>query len=142
MQIAQIVRGQTHRQRQPPALQRQQIFFRAKILRTAEKLNIKDNVFIFHCAAFGLAYRVKGARRQHKDVPALCRTDLRTGLHKAAAAFYIDQLHAVLPVNSHLPKVPRYGAGVDIERKAHFAMVLGFLQRRSIVHGFFLLMLG
>ena len=73
---------------------------------------------------------------------AAVRAVVRTGLHKAAAALYIDQLHAVLPVYSHLPKVPRYGAGVDIERKSHFAMVLGFLQRRSIVHGFSLLMLG
>ena len=93
LRVPGLIRGDMLRQCQPPALQRQQIFFRTKILRTAKKLNIKDDVFVFHRAAFGLAYRVKGARRQHKDVPALCRTDLRTGLHKAAAAFYICLLY-------------------------------------------------
>ena len=63
------------------------------------------------------------------------------GLHKPTAAFDINQLHTVLPVDRYLPKIPRNSAGINIERKAHRAMVLGFLQGRLIVHELFLLML-
>ena len=87
-------------------------------------------------------YRVKRTGRHYKDVPALRRVDLCTCLHVPAAALYIDQLHAVLPVDSYLTKVTGNGAGVNIERKAHGTMVLGFLQRRVIIHEIFLLMIG
>ena len=58
------------------------------------------------------------------------------GLHKPRAALYVNQLHAVLPVDRHLPEIPRYGAGINIERKSHCAVVLGFLQGRLVFHTF------
>ena len=119
-------------------MQRQQVFFRAKILRTAQKLQIKNNVLVLHGAVFRLAYGVQRARCQHKNIPALRRVHLRPGLHKPDTALYVDQLHTVLPVDRHLPEIPRYGAGINIERKPHRAVVLGFLQGRLVFHTFVL----
>ena len=84
---------------------------------------------------------MKRTRSQHKDISALRRADLCPGLHKPTAAVDINQLHTVLPVDRYLSKIPRNSAGINIERKTHRAMVLGFLQGRLIVHELFLLML-
>ena len=117
-------------------MQRQQVFFCAKILRTAQKFQIKNNVLIFHGAVFCLAQRVQRTRRQHKNIPALRRVYLRAGLYKPGTALYVNQLHAVLPVDRHLPEIPRYRARVNIEREPHRAVVFGFLQGRLVFHGF------
>ena len=47
LQIAQIVRGQPRRQRQAPALQRKQIFLGTKVLCAAQKLQLKNDIFVF-----------------------------------------------------------------------------------------------
>ena len=134
--VARISGGEPFRQGKASALQRQQVFFCAKVLRTAQKLQIKNNVLIFHGAVFRLAQGVQCARCQHKNIPALRRVYLHPGLHKPRAALYVDQLHAVLPVDRHLPEIPRYRARVNIEREPHRAVIFGFLQGRLVFHGF------
>ena len=136
--VARISGGEPFRQRKATALQRQQVFFCAKILRPAQKLQIKNDVLVFHDAVFRLAQGVQHTRCQHKNIPALRRIHLRAGLHKPGTALYVDQFHAVLPVDRHLPEIPRYRARVNIERKPHRAVVLGFLQGRLVFHGFIL----
>ena len=136
LSVTRVGRAEPLRQGKATALQRQQVFFCAKILRTAQKLQIKNDVLILHGAVFRLAYGVQRTRCQHKNIPALRRIHLRAGLHKPGAALYVDQLHAVLPVDRHLPEIPRYRARVNIEREPHRAVVFGFLQGRLVFHGF------
>ena len=134
LQIAQIVRGQTHRQRQPPALQRQQIFFGTKVLRTAQQLRLKDDIFVFHALSLCLPQRVERARGKNKDIPPVGRVGHHAHLYQPHALLDKDQLHALVPVQCHLLKIPRNGAGVQIERKAHGSVLFCLLQRSLILH--------
>ena len=88
LQIAQIVRGQPRRQRQAPALQRKQIFLGTKVLCAAQKLQLKNDIFVFH---HGLAALVQdlvaegagvvGVERQTKNLEEifLSLTNTQTG---------------------------------------------------------------
>ena len=134
MQIAQIVRGQTHRQRKPPALQRQQIFFGTKVLRTAQQLRFKDDIFVFHALSLCLPQRMERARGKNKDIPPVGRVGHHAHLYQPHALLNKDQLHALVPVQCHLLKIPRNGAGVQIERKAHGSVLFCLLQRSLILH--------
>ena len=136
LQIAQIVRGQPRRQRQAPALQRKQIFLGTKVLCAAQKLQLKNDIFVFHALPFGLPQGMEGAGRKNKDVPHAGRAALSAHLHQSCAPLDKDQLHALLPVERHLRKVPRNGAGIQIEGKPHGTMLLGLLQRCLILHCF------
>ena len=136
LQIAQIVRGQPRRQRQAPALQRKQIFLGTKVLCAAQKLQLKNDVFVFHALPFGLPQGMEGAGRKNKDVPHAGRAALSAHLHQSCAPLDKDQLHALLPVERHLRKVLRNGAGIQIEGKPHGTMLLGLLQRCLILHCF------
>ena len=136
LQIAQIVRGQPRRQRQAPALQRKQIFLGTKVLCAAQKLQLKNDIFVFHALPFGLPQGMEGAGRKNKDVPHAGRAALSAHLHQSCAPLDKDQLHALLPVERHLRKVPRNGAGIQIEGKPHGTMLLGLLQRCLILHRF------
>ena len=134
LQIAQIVRGQPHRQRQPTALQRQQIFLGAKILCAAQKLRLKDDIFVFHALPLCLPQRVERARGKKKDIPPVSRVGHSAHLYQPHALLDKDQLHALVPVECHLLKISRNGAGVQIERKAHGTVLFCLLQRSLILH--------
>ena len=134
MQIAQIVRGQTHRQRKPPALQRQQIFFGAKVLCAAQQLRLKDDIFVFHALPLCLPQGMEGAGRKNKDIPLIGRAGRSAHLHQPRAPLDKDQLHALLPVQCHLREISRNGAGIQIEGEPHGTVLLGFLQRSLIMH--------
>ena len=134
LQIAQIVRGQTHRQRKPPALQRQQIFLGAKVLRAAQQLRFKDDIFVFHALLLCLPQRMERARGKKEDIPPVGRVGHSAHLHQPCALLDKDQLHALVPVECYLLKIPRNGAGVQIERKAHCTVLFCLLQRSLILH--------
>ena len=132
--IAQVVRGQTCRQRQAPALERQQILLGAEVLCAAQKLQLKDEVFVFHALPLALPQRVEGAGRKNKDIPLVGRAGRSAHLHQPRASLDEDQLHALLPVERHLREVSRNGAGIQIEGKPHGTVLLGLLQRSLILH--------
>ena len=134
LQIAQIVRGQPHRQRQPTALQRQQIFFGAKILCAAQKLRLKDDIFVLHALPLCLPQRVERARGKKEDIPPVGRVGYSAHLYQPHALLDKDQLHALVPVECYLLKIPRNGAGVQIERKPHRTVLFCLLQRSLILH--------
>ena len=140
--ITWLVRGHALGQRQPPTLQRQQVFFGTEVSRAAQQFQIKDDVLIFHGTALLLPQGMECPRRKDKDIPCMRRIGRCAHLHKAAAALDKDQLHAVLPVQCHLREVPRDGAGIDVEWKTHGTVLLCFLQKRWISHVCFLLMIG
>ena len=73
LEITQVVGSQPRRQQQPPALERKQVFFGAKVLRTAQKLQLKDDVLVFHALPLCLPQGVKGAGRKNKDIPLIGR---------------------------------------------------------------------
>ena len=83
-----------------------------------------------------LVQGVEGAGRKNKDVPHAGRAALSAHLHQSCAPLDKDQLHALLPVERHLRKVLRNGAGIQIEGKPHGTMLLGLLQRCLILHRF------
>ena len=56
------------------------------------------------------------------------RAGHRTHLHQPRAPLDEDQLHALLPVECHLRKISRNGAGIQIEGEPHGTVLLGFLQ--------------
>ena len=134
LQIAQIVRGQPHRQRQPTALQRQQIFFGAKILRAAQQLRLKDDIFVFHTLPLCLPQRVERARGKKEDIPPVSRVGHHAHLYQPHALLDKDKLHALVPVECYLLKIPRNGAGIQIERKPHCTVLFCLLQRSLILH--------
>ena len=128
LEITQVVGSQPRRQQQPPALERKQVFFGAKVLRTAQKLQLKDDILIFHPPPLCLPQGVEGAGRKNKDIPLVGRAGHRTHLHQPRAPLDKDQLHALLPVECHLRKISRNGAGIQIEGEPHGTVLLGFLQ--------------
>lgn len=134
LKITQIVWGQTGRQRQPPALERKQIFLGAKVLRTTQKLQLKNKILVFHGLSLRLPQGVEGAGRKNEDVPHAGRVRHSAHLHQPRAALDKDQLHALLPVERHLREIPRDGAGIQIKREPHGTVLLGFLQRSLILH--------
>lgn len=69
LEITQVVGCQPHRQPQPPTLERKQVFFGAKVLRTAQKLQLKDDVLVFHALPLCLPQGMEGAGRKNKDIP-------------------------------------------------------------------------
>ena len=79
---------------------------------------------------------MEGAGRKNKDVPHAGLAALSAHLHQSCAPLDKDQLHALLPVERHLRKVLRNGAGIQIEGKPHGTMLLGLLQRCLILHRF------
>ena len=132
--IAQVVRGQTCRQRQAPALEWQQILLGAEVLCAAQKLQLKDDVFVFHALPLALPQRMEGAGRKNKDIPLVGRVGHSAHLHQPRAPLDEDQLHALLPVERHLREVSRNGAGIQIEGEPHGTVLLGLLQRSLILH--------
>ena len=128
LEITQVVGSQPRRQQQPPALQRKQVFFGAKVLRTAQKLQLKDDVLVFHPLPLCLPQGVEGAGRKNKDIPLVGRAGHSAHLHQPRAPLDKDQLHALLPVECHLRKISRNGAGIQIEGEPHGTVLLGFLQ--------------
>ena len=134
LKIAQIVWGQTDRQRQPPALERKQVFLGAKVLCAAQKLQLKDEILVFHGLPFCLPQGVEGAGRKNEDVPHAGQIRHSAHLHQPRTALDKDQLHALLPVERHLREIPRDGAGIQIEWEPHGTVLLGFLQRSPILH--------
>ena len=77
---------------------------------------------------------VEGAGGKNVNIALLRRVSVHTDLHDSAAFFNIDKFHTVVPVQRHLQKVPRYGAGVDIKREPHRTMVFGFPQAFLVWH--------
>ena len=73
---------------------------------------------------------------KHIDVPRRGGVAGQTRLHDAASFFYEHQLHAVLPVQGHLGKILRDGAGIDVEREPRCAVLFGFPQSWLIFHVF------
>ena len=117
-------------------MQRKQIFLGTKVLCAAQKLQLKNDIFVFHALPLGLPQGMEGAGRKNKDVPHAGRAALSAHLHQSCAPLDKDQLHALLPVERHLRKVPRNGAGIQIEGKPHGTVLLGLLQKRLILHRF------
>ena len=115
-------------------MQRQQIFLGAKVLRAAQQLQLKDDVLIFHALPLCLPQRVERARGKKEDIPPAGRVDRSAYLYQPHALLDKDQLHAFVPVECHLRKIPRNGAGVQIERKAHRTVLFCLLQRSLILH--------
>ena len=134
LEITQVVGSQPRRQQQPPALERKQVFFGAKVLRTAQKLQLKDDVLVFHALPLCLPQGVEGAGRKNKDIPLIGRAGRSAHLHQPHAPLDKDQLHALLPVQCHLREISRNGAGIQIEGESHGTVLLGFLQRSLIMH--------
>ena len=122
------------RQRQPPALERKQVFLGAKVLCAAQKLQLKDEILVFHGLPFCLPQGVEGAGRKNEDVPHAGQIRHSAHLHQPRTALDKDQLHALLPVERHLREIPRDGAGIQIEWEPHGTVLLGFLQRSPILH--------
>ena len=121
-------------QRQPPALQRKNILFCAQVSRTAQKFQLKDDVFVLHGLPLGLPQRMKGAGRKNKNIPHAGRVDHSSHLHQPRTSLDKDQLHAVVPVERHLREIPRNGTGIEVEREPHGSVLLCFLQRCLILH--------
>ena len=115
-------------------MQRQQIFFGAKILCAAQKLRFKDDIFVFHVLSLCLPQCVERARGKEKDIPPVGRVGHHAHLYQPHALLDKDQFHALVPVQCHLLKIPRNGAGVQIERKAHRTVLFCLLQRSLILH--------
>ena len=115
-------------------MQRQQIFLGAKILCAAQKLRFKDDIFVFHALPLCLPQRVERARGKKKDIPPVSRVGHSAHLYQPHALLDKDQLHALVPVECHLLKISRNGAGVQIERKAHGTVLFCLLQRSLILH--------
>ena len=132
--IAQVVGGQMSGQRQPPALQREQILFRAEISRAAQKFQFKDDILILHGLPLSLPQGVEGPGGKHKDIPHAGRVSHRPHLHQPRPPLDEHQFHAVVPVQGHLREISRDGAGVNVEREPHSSVLLGFLQRSRILH--------
>ena len=121
-------------QRQPPALQREQILFRAEISRAAQKFQFKDDILILHGLPLSLPQGVEGPGGKHKDIPHAGRVEHSSHLHQPRTSLDKDQLHALLPVQCHLREISRNGAGIQIEGEPHGTVLLGFLQRSLIMH--------
>ena len=47
--------------------------------------------------------------------------------HVALALFYGNDLHFLMPVESHILKIPRNGTGIDIKREFAQSVLLGFM---------------
>lgn len=140
--VTQVVGAQPPGEGQAAALEREQILFGAEVFRAAQKLQIKDDVLIFHGAAGHLPQRVERAGRKDKDVAGAGGVGDGAHLDEPCAPLDEDQLHAVVPVERHLREIPGDGAGVNVEGKPHGTMLLGFLQRSLILHRCYLLMIG
>ncbi len=134
--VAPVVRGQAHGQGQAAALQGQQVFFRRHVTAAAQQLQIKNDIFVLHPLVVQLAQGVEYAGGKHIDVPGRGSVAGKPRLHDAASFFDEHQLHAVLPVQCHLGKIHRDGAGVDVEREPRCAVLFGFPQGWLIFHRF------
>ena len=132
--IAGAPRRQPEGQGQPPALQWQQIPPVAQVAGPPQQLHLKDNVLIFHCLSGKLPQSVEHTGGKHKDVPCPGCHRLQPHLHQTAPLFDKNQLHAVLPMQSHLGEVLGNGAGVDIKGKPPVAVALILLQSCRIRH--------
>ena len=74
------------------------------------------------------------ARGKNKDIPPVGQVGHHAHLYQPHALFDKDQLHALVPVQCHLLEIPRNGAGVQVERKAHGPVLFCLLQRSLILH--------
>ena len=115
-------------------MQRKQIFLGTKVLCAAQKLQLKNDIFVFHALPLGLPQGVEGAGRKNEDVPHAGRAGHSAHLHQSYAPLDKDQLHALLPVERYLWKIPRNGAGIQIKGEPHGTVLLGLLQRCLILH--------
>ena len=132
--VARLAGDDARLQSHAAALQRQKVALGAQIIRTTQQLQLKNDIFVFHHGLAALVQGVEGAGGKNVNIALLRRVSVHTDLHDSAAFFNIDKFHTVVPVQRHLQKVPRYGAGVDIKREPHRTMVFGFPQAFLVWH--------
>ena len=132
--VARLAGDNARLQSHAAALQRQKVALGAQIIRTTQQLQLKNDIFVFHHGLAALVQGVEGAGGKNVNIALLRRVSVHTDLHDSAAFFNIDKFHTVVPVQRHLQKVPRYGAGVDIKREPHRTMVFGFPQAFLVWH--------
>ena len=132
--VARLAGDDARLQSHATALQRQKVALGAQIICTTQQLQLKNDIFVFHHGLAALVQGVEGAGGKNVNIALLRRVSVHTDLHDSAAFFNIDKFHTVVPVQRHLQKVPRYGAGVDIKREPHRTMVFGFPQAFLVWH--------
>ena len=127
--------GEPCGERQPPRRQRNQILLGADVRGArAQKIHVEDDVLILHPLPVHAPQGVERPRRDYKEVPRLRRHGPLSHLDLSAAPLHINQLHAGVPVQGHSGKIPGNGAGIDIERKQHTAVLLLLLKVRGQRH--------